>query len=169
MPADAGDDGDSGGTREPTETVDADDRGQRDPGPDEVYCMSCGAIIKERAEICPECGVRQEVADGPGGTEQAAAEHQQQAPAQSQGEYAISEHRRHELEKVANKDTTAAVLVGFLLSPVAYLMVGRVGLAIVNFLTFNYFLLGPIIVPIHCMKIIQDAEKELRRAGVEGY
>jgi len=26
-------------------------------GPDEVFCNSCGAIIKQRAEICPECGV----------------------------------------------------------------------------------------------------------------
>ena len=31
----------------------------RTPGPDEVYCRDCGSIIKERAEICPECGVRQ--------------------------------------------------------------------------------------------------------------
>lgn len=29
------------------------------PGPDEVYCRDCGAVIKEQAEICPECGVRQ--------------------------------------------------------------------------------------------------------------
>lgn len=28
------------------------------PGPDEMYCSSCGEIIKEEAEICPECGVR---------------------------------------------------------------------------------------------------------------
>ncbi|MFB6163884.1 MAG: DUF5683 domain-containing protein [Haloarculaceae archaeon] len=28
-------------------------------GPEEVYCFECGAIIKARAEICPECGVRQ--------------------------------------------------------------------------------------------------------------
>jgi TM2 domain-containing membrane protein YozV len=27
-------------------------------GADEVYCSSCGEIIKEKAEICPECGVR---------------------------------------------------------------------------------------------------------------
>ena len=26
---------------------------------DEVYCRDCGAVIKERAEICPECGIRQ--------------------------------------------------------------------------------------------------------------
>lgn len=28
-----------------------------DPGPDEVYCIECGEIIREKAEICPECGV----------------------------------------------------------------------------------------------------------------
>jgi len=26
---------------------------------DEVFCFSCGAIIKKEAEICPKCGVRQ--------------------------------------------------------------------------------------------------------------
>lgn len=29
------------------------------PGPNEAYCTSCGEIIKEDAEICPNCGVRQ--------------------------------------------------------------------------------------------------------------
>lgn len=29
------------------------------PGADEVYCRSCGEVIKEEAEICPNCGVRQ--------------------------------------------------------------------------------------------------------------
>jgi len=28
------------------------------PGPTEQYCSSCGEIIKQEAEICPECGVR---------------------------------------------------------------------------------------------------------------
>lgn len=28
------------------------------PGPDEMYCSSCGAVIKRRAEICVKCGVR---------------------------------------------------------------------------------------------------------------
>lgn len=27
--------------------------------PDEKFCSSCGSIIKEKAEICPKCGVRQ--------------------------------------------------------------------------------------------------------------
>ena len=28
------------------------------PGADEMYCSSCGSIIKRRAEICVKCGVR---------------------------------------------------------------------------------------------------------------
>ena len=31
----------------------------RKRGPDEAFCRNCGAIISDRAEICPECGVRQ--------------------------------------------------------------------------------------------------------------
>jgi len=26
---------------------------------DEMFCSSCGAVIKREAEICPKCGVRQ--------------------------------------------------------------------------------------------------------------
>lgn len=29
-------------------------------GPDEIYCRTCGEPIKRAAEICPECGVRNE-------------------------------------------------------------------------------------------------------------
>ena len=31
----------------------------REKGADEVFCTSCGAIIKKDAEICIKCGVRQ--------------------------------------------------------------------------------------------------------------
>ena len=31
----------------------------REKGADEVFCTSCGAIIKKEAEICIKCGVRQ--------------------------------------------------------------------------------------------------------------
>lgn len=27
--------------------------------PDEKFCSECGAVIKQKAEICPHCGVRQ--------------------------------------------------------------------------------------------------------------
>ncbi|ELZ28229.1 TM2 domain-containing protein [Halosimplex carlsbadense 2-9-1] len=33
--------------------------GGRQKGPGEKYCAECGAVINEKAEICPECGVRQ--------------------------------------------------------------------------------------------------------------
>lgn len=36
------------------------------PGPNEQYCSSCGEIIKEDAEICPNCGVRQKSSTGGG-------------------------------------------------------------------------------------------------------
>lgn len=31
----------------------------REKRPDEAFCRSCGEIIKQEAEICPKCGVRQ--------------------------------------------------------------------------------------------------------------
>lgn len=31
----------------------------REKAADEVFCSSCGAIIRKEAEICPKCGVRQ--------------------------------------------------------------------------------------------------------------
>jgi hypothetical protein len=34
---------------------------------DEVFCRSCGAAIKERAELCPECGVRNRQGGPPAG------------------------------------------------------------------------------------------------------
>lgn len=30
----------------------------RQKAPDEIFCQSCGSAIKEEAEICPKCGVR---------------------------------------------------------------------------------------------------------------
>jgi TM2 domain-containing membrane protein YozV len=32
---------------------------QRTKQADEKFCSSCGEVIKEKAEICPKCGVRQ--------------------------------------------------------------------------------------------------------------
>ena len=31
---------------------------------DEMFCKSCGAIIKKEAEICPKCGVRNKSSSG---------------------------------------------------------------------------------------------------------
>ncbi|MFM2399977.1 MAG: hypothetical protein RL341_2134 [Pseudomonadota bacterium] len=35
-------------------------------GPDQKYCSECGAIIRLKAEICPQCGVRQQLPAAPG-------------------------------------------------------------------------------------------------------
>ena len=40
------------------------DVNERQKQPDEVFCSSCGAIIKKEAEICPKCGVRQKKIGG---------------------------------------------------------------------------------------------------------
>ena len=34
---------------------------------DEVFCRDCGEVINERAEICPECGIRQKDTEPQGG------------------------------------------------------------------------------------------------------
>jgi len=136
------------------------------PDPDEAFCIECGERIKKRAEICPECGVRQNLRSEPG--EQPPREQAQRPPQESES-VDLTERRQYELERVASTDTTAVILAGLLLSPLAYWMVGKRALAVVNFLTFNYFFFGFLIVPIHCYSIIEDARDELRRAGVAGY
>jgi DNA-directed RNA polymerase subunit RPC12/RpoP len=39
--------------------ADLDESRSRERGVDEKYCHECGAVIRARAEICPNCGVRQ--------------------------------------------------------------------------------------------------------------
>lgn len=123
-------------------------RGDQELGPDEVYCTSCGGVIKAEAEVCPECGVRQKETN---------------QPQETGGD--LPEARKYELQKIARKDKTTVAVVSFLISPVGYLMVGKTGLAIINFLTLNYFLLGIILVPIHTWKIIGNSQDELQRHG----
>jgi len=36
----------------------------KEKAPDEIFCQSCGEPIKEEAEICPECGVRNRAGQG---------------------------------------------------------------------------------------------------------
>ncbi|GAA0195078.1 zinc-ribbon domain-containing protein [Halobaculum roseum] len=48
------------GVEQATEELNDDDPGDTDPrekGPNDMYCSSCGAVIKKNAELCPECGV----------------------------------------------------------------------------------------------------------------
>lgn len=137
-------------------------------GPDEVFCTECGAVIKERAEICPECGVRQQPEDDAPPQEPQQVQHQNPETIDNSG-VELTERRQYELEKIASKDKTTVILVGIFLTPVAYWMIGKKGLALLNFFTLNFFLLGWIIVPIHCNSMINNAQEELRLAGVGGY
>lgn len=124
-------------------------------GPDEVYCTSCGEVIKEEAVICPHCGVRQK------------PESESQTDTVQEDSSGLPEQRRYELQKLARKSKPVTAILGFLISPVGYLMVGRTGLAIINLLTANYLLFGFIIVPIHTWRIISNAREELRAYGVD--
>jgi len=110
---------------------------------DEVYCTSCGETIKSEAEICPKCGVRQK-----------------------NNIVSTNQFEEYELKKLASKSGASAILLGILISPLGYVYVGKWSLAIINFLTLNYFLLGPIIVPIHAYSIISDARKKLDVLGI---
>lgn len=134
--------------------ADVNDNTKPDLAPDEVYCTSCGTAIKENAEVCPDCGVRQ-------GSSQ-----ETQAPEPRE----MTDRRQYELEKAASSGKIGTgLLLGFFFPPVAYWLIGKRALAVVNVLTLNFLLLGFIIVPLHVWKIISDAEDELRAAGVSGY
>jgi hypothetical protein len=133
-----------------------------EPGPDEAYCTSCGSIIKEQAEICPECGVRQQPTGGApqrGGAAPAGGAQAGGAGGQP------NDARIRDLQKIAGKDKSTVMLVSFLLTPAGYVMVDKLVLAIVNLLTFNYFFLGFIIVPFHTKSIIENAREELEAEG----
>ncbi|MFC7141368.1 NINE protein [Halosimplex aquaticum] len=55
-PVDDGQPTDAGGA---DQSADGGPTGSPKKGPDEKFCAECGAVINEKAEICPECGVRQ--------------------------------------------------------------------------------------------------------------
>lgn len=136
------------------------------PDPNEVFCIECGEIIKQRAEICPNCGVNQKEQSS---AKQEAEPQNTTVNVQQDEAGGLTDRRQYELEKMANKSTGTTVLVALLITPLAYWMIGKKMLALINFLTLNYFFFGFIIVPIHCYVMINNAEKELRKAGVAGY
>jgi hypothetical protein len=150
---------DTSGAESSTETG----AGGGEPGPDEAFCTSCGSIIKEQAEICPDCGVRQQAGGNApqGGGAPAGGAPAGGAPAGGQ----TSDARIRNLQKIAGKDKSTVMLVSFLLTPAGYVMVDKLALAIVNLLTFNYFFLGFIIVPFHTKSIIENARGELEAEG----
>lgn len=61
------------------------------------------------------------------------------------------------------------MFLGFFAPPISYVYVDKWGWALLNLLTFNYLLLGFVVVPLHISRIISDAKDQLRKAGVGGY
>ncbi|OBZ36128.1 MAG: hypothetical protein A9957_04210 [Methanohalophilus sp. DAL1] len=78
-----------------------------------------------------------------------------------------SDLRIYELQKLAEKDKTIAIILSILITPLGYIYVGKWGLAIINFLTFNYLLFGIVIVPIHTYSMISNARKDLDAMGAD--
>jgi hypothetical protein len=65
------------------------------------------------------------------------------------------------MQNRANKSIPVSLLLAVFLSPLAYHYIGKRKLAVVNFFTLNYLLLGIVVVPIHVVKLITDARSEL--------
>ncbi|UPM42224.1 zinc ribbon domain-containing protein [Halocatena salina] len=141
-------------TTDELETDVATDDEKAIAGPNEVYCMDCGQTIKEAAEICPHCGIKQ---------------NKLETGDRADSDSTMTARRQYELESIAGKSTLLGALLGLLAPPVGYVYVGKWGWALVNFLTLNYFLLGFILVPLHILRIISDAKGELRIAGIGSY
>lgn len=162
--------GDAESGRGPPDAAPPGDPAGRDPGPDEVFCYSCGEVIKEQAEICPACGVRQRA---PPGGDPAPPRDPPGAPGGQRGarpaDPGLTAGRQRELERQANNDRLSTFVLSLFVPPLAYLEVGKPGYAIVNFLTANYMLLGLAIVPLHTYSSINEAREQLRDEGVWGY
>jgi hypothetical protein len=78
----------------------------------------------------------------------------------------ITDVERYELKKVAGKSPLLAATLGFFISPLAYVYLGKWKWAVINFFTVNYLLLGFFIVPIHTFFQISNAKDKLNQAGV---
>jgi hypothetical protein len=79
----------------------------------------------------------------------------------------ISDIERYELRKVAKKSRLLAFTLGFFISPLAYVYLGKWKWAVINFFTVNYLMLGFFIVPLHTVSQISDARDTLDAAGVQ--
>ena len=64
---------DEDATREDAQPAGDPSGANREKGPDEKFCTECGSVIRQKAEICPECGVRQPGTGSSGGSDRVAA------------------------------------------------------------------------------------------------
>lgn len=82
-------------------------------------------------------------------------------------EHPSTDETNRDVQPIANKSKGVAVVLGVLLSPLAYYYVGRTKLAIVNLVTLNFLMIGVVAVPIHVYKIIGDAESSVDDTGTD--
>lgn len=73
----------------------------------------------------------------------------------------MSNARRLDLERRAEKSKLNAAILGLILPFVAYWYIGRTTLAILAFITGNFLLLGHIIAPFHVIWSISSARREV--------
>lgn len=78
----------------------------------------------------------------------------------------LSDTRKAELRKLANKSPIAAVILGLFLPPISYVYIGKYRLAVLNLVTLNYLMLGVVIVPIQTRNAIINARRELKAIGI---
>jgi hypothetical protein len=71
-----------------------------------------------------------------------------------------ADDRTRNAQALEDKSTAVAILLALFVSPLAYYYVGRTKLAVINFLTLNYLLLGIVVVPVHTYKILADARRD---------
>jgi len=127
------------------------------------YCHSCGGEVDSEAQFCSNCGAS--LSDNSEEGDESAAQTSQE---QSDSDGEMSEMRRHEYEKLADKSVLVAATLGLFLGPFGYVYIGNWRWAIINFFTLNYLFLGIILVPIHVTGDILNARKKLDRENL-GY
>jgi len=119
-----------------------------EPAADEMYCNTCGEVIKKAAAVCPECGVSQSGGSPSGGSGSD-----------------IPQSREYELQEVARQSTGTIALAGFIFPPAAYFMANRMGLAAICLFSANFLFLGHLITPFHARGMVKSARQQLESAG----
>lgn len=63
-------------------------------------------------------------------------------------------------DRIAAHSKTQVGLVAFVFGPLGYALLGKWTLAVLCLVTLNWFLLGFLVAPIHCRKLIDDARHD---------
>lgn len=110
-------------------------------------CMSCGDAIEPDADVCPTCGSKQK------------------EPDISETDASTHDPLGQKTRQIAERSKFGVPLIGLLLPPLGYYLVGRTKTAIICLATVNFLLVGQLIAPIHTYLIIRSAQKEVEKHG----